>query len=106
MFAIVTKYLGPANHRPGRISAKCGKDRLVVSWDHDLNVSENHDAAARALLAKMLKKFGGVEIDCHGSDGVQKGHVWTPTYMTRVLGLARAELGPGASGYVFVEVTL
>lgn len=106
MFAIVTKYLGPTNHRPGRISARCGTDKLTVSWDYNLSVVDNHTAAARALLGEMLRCFGGVAVDCHCSDGVQKGHVWTPDHMSRVMGLARAEMGPGASGYVFVEVTL
>ena len=51
--AIVTKYHGPTNTRGSRISAKAEAGRISVSYDHALNASENHRAAAQALADKM-----------------------------------------------------
>ena len=51
--AITTRYLVPTNHRGSRIVAKCDAGRLVVSWDHALNTTENHAAAARALAGEL-----------------------------------------------------
>ena len=52
--AIVTKYIGPTNTKPARISAKAEAGRLICNWDHSLGVSENHRAAAE-MLAERLK---------------------------------------------------
>jgi hypothetical protein len=51
---IKTKYIGPTDTKPSRISAvtQSGK-RKVISWDHGLNVTENHEAAAVALFLQM-----------------------------------------------------
>jgi len=51
--AIVTKYLGPTNHRGSRIKAKCQSGSITVSWDSNLHINENHTAAATALAQKM-----------------------------------------------------
>lgn len=53
MQAIVTKYLPPTNHKGARVVAKAAAGRLVVHWDHSLNVADNHAAAARALVEKL-----------------------------------------------------
>ena len=56
MRAIITRYLGPTNHRPSRIKASAGKaGSITVSWDYDLpdNISANHRAAALALMEKL-----------------------------------------------------
>ena len=51
--AIVTKYLGPTNNRGARIVARAYAKRMVVSWDHALDVAENHRMAAYALARKL-----------------------------------------------------
>ena len=51
--AIVTKFHGPTNTRGSRISATAEAGRIMLSWDHTLNGSDNHVAAARALADKM-----------------------------------------------------
>lgn len=52
---ITTKYLGPTDHKPGRVRATAGSGRtLTLSWDHGLDVTENHAAAAAALAGKLL----------------------------------------------------
>jgi hypothetical protein len=50
--AIVTKYIGPTNYRGSRIVAKAAAGRIYVSYDHALNIDDNHLAAARALARK------------------------------------------------------
>lgn len=49
--AIVTKYLGPTNHRGARVVARAQAGRKVVSWRDDLEVDENHTRAAEALAS-------------------------------------------------------
>ena len=51
--AIITKYHGPTNTRGSRISAACWGGKVSVSYDHGLNATENHEAAAGALIVKM-----------------------------------------------------
>lgn len=57
MQAIITKYVGPTDTKPGRIIAKCAAARHVHNWDYALSVDQNHDAAAKAL-AEKLEWFG------------------------------------------------
>lgn len=61
MQAIVTKYIGPTNYKPGRIKASCQAGSITVSWDHGLDVEKNHDAACLALRDKL-----GWGDDTHG----------------------------------------
>lgn len=52
--AIETKYLSPTNHRPARIAAVAGGDRrVVIPYDHALNVEQNHAAAARVVATRL-----------------------------------------------------
>jgi hypothetical protein len=52
--AIVTKYHGPTNTRPSRISAKAdGLRAIFVSWDYSLSISKNHRKAAEAFAAQV-----------------------------------------------------
>ena len=54
MIAILTKFMGPTNYRGARVKAyTTSGHRIVVPWNHSLNVEENHDAAALALCHKM-----------------------------------------------------
>jgi hypothetical protein len=53
MQAIVTKYIGPTNHRGARVKATCQAGSVVIPYDYALGTYENHDAAARALLEKL-----------------------------------------------------
>lgn len=89
MASIVTKFLGPTNHRGARVVAQVsdygspieraaraeGKPgRLVVDWDYRAGVEGNHANAAKAL-AKALDWDGA----------------WT------------GGEAPGGAGYVFVR---
>ncbi len=53
-FGVFTKYLGPTNHRGGRVKATAQSGRSVtVAWDHALDVGPNHEAAARVLCGLL-----------------------------------------------------
>lgn len=45
--AIVTRYLGPTDHRGSRIVVRAQAGRMTVSLDHALDVAENHERAAK-----------------------------------------------------------
>jgi hypothetical protein len=52
---IVTRYLGPTDYKGSRIVASHKQDNentliKVIAWDHSLESSDNHQAAAQALL--------------------------------------------------------
>lgn len=47
--AIVTKYLGPTDHRGSRVKAIADAGSITLSWDHALNPEDNHRAAAEEL---------------------------------------------------------
>jgi hypothetical protein len=51
--AIATKFLGPTNTRGARVRATCEARSVLVPWNYALGVSENHDAAARALITRL-----------------------------------------------------
>jgi hypothetical protein len=69
--AIFTKFLGPTNSRGSRVKASADAGSVTVSWDHALNSSENHRAAAMALAVK----FGWSGTWVGGGGGV-KGDVY------------------------------
>lgn len=52
MQAIITKYLGPTNHRGSRIKATAYAGSVTVPFDYSLDTVERHRAAAMALAAK------------------------------------------------------
>jgi hypothetical protein len=70
--AISTRYLGPTNHRGARIKVTAEAGALTVSWDHSLNVDENHAKAAKAFADRW--DWGGVWIGSPSPDG--KGYVF------------------------------
>lgn len=50
--AIVTKYLGPTNHRGARVKATAQAGSVTIAWDHALETDYNHLSAAIALANK------------------------------------------------------
>ena len=71
---ILTKYLGPTNTRGSRVKATSGSGRtIVIAWDDELSIDENHAAAATALAAKLwsitpdsFALHGGCHDGCDG----------------------------------------
>ena len=53
MQAIKTRYLGPTNFKGSRIKATAQAGSVTVSYDHALNLDENHAAAARVLMERL-----------------------------------------------------
>ena len=51
--AIKTKFLGPTNYRGARVVAECDAKRIVIPWDHALDVEKNHVLAAKILAKKL-----------------------------------------------------
>jgi hypothetical protein len=58
MQAIVTRYLPPTNFRGARIKATAATGSITLHWDHALNPSNNHLAAAEALSTKFGWNYG------------------------------------------------
>ncbi len=69
--AIETRYHGPTNTRPARVSARCDAGRIVLFWDHALGVVGNHRAAA-VVLAMHL----GWPTDMIGGSLPGSGYAW------------------------------
>lgn len=53
MQAIRTRYLGATNYKGSRIQAKCEARSIIVPWDHNLDIAENHKAACQQLLNEL-----------------------------------------------------
>jgi len=53
MQAIRTRYIGPTNTRDSRIQAKCEAKTIYMSYDHALNIDENHMVACRKLADSL-----------------------------------------------------
>jgi hypothetical protein len=54
---IITRYLGPTNHRGSRVKATHQRNSEVtwqatLDWDHSLDSTANHQLAAEQLLGK------------------------------------------------------
>ncbi len=83
--AILTKYLGPTNHRGSRVKAYTESGlKITVSWDHALNVEMNHRAAAHALANKMgwHGNWAGGAIE-HGYAYVNASAAWDSRFHIR-----------------------
>lgn len=50
---IRTRYLGATNYRPSRVKAVCQARSIVLSYDHGLDMSGNHEKACATLLDVM-----------------------------------------------------
>lgn len=53
MKAIQTKFIGPSETRGARVKAWVNGNAATVSWDHGLEVVDNHASAARKLVASL-----------------------------------------------------
>lgn len=76
MQAIQTKYHGPTNTRGSWVSAKCSAGSIRHGWDDGLNATQNHEAAARALIVKLHWHRNHARPDNDGDKGGQARPVW------------------------------
>ena len=51
--AIRTRFHGPTNSKPARISARYAGGSIFVSFDHGLEITENHRKAAQKLADQL-----------------------------------------------------
>ena len=80
MYGIETRYLGPTGYRDCRIKARLldhspRDPSATVTRDYDREAIEDHEAAARALIAKWDTKRIGCKLACAASTN---GYVWIP----------------------------
>jgi hypothetical protein len=70
MQTIDTKFHPATNHKPSRISAEASgcQVQIFISYDHSLNVDENHTKAANMLLEKL--QWTGDYIGGHTKKGM------------------------------------
>jgi len=54
---ITTKFLGPTDIKGARIKATNGSGKSkTTGWEYDVNVGDNHQAAAESLANQMIKE--------------------------------------------------
>lgn len=58
MQAITTRYFGPTNTKGSRIRVSCQAKTRFYPWNHALNQSANHMAAAKALATELGWNYG------------------------------------------------
>jgi hypothetical protein len=51
--AITTYYISPTNFKGSRVKATCEAGSVTLHWDDALNQTDNHAAAASALIHKL-----------------------------------------------------
>lgn len=51
--AIVTKYIGPSNHRGSRVKAFCEAGEFTMPWDCELSPEQNHMKAMVFLCGRL-----------------------------------------------------
>jgi len=70
--SIKTRYFGPTDHKGSRILATDEgafgnkRRRLVIGYDHGLDVAENHAAAAQQWLEKFISPSGWATVSMPG----------------------------------------
>ncbi len=66
--AIITKYLGPTNHRGTRIKATCSAGSVTIARNYELDADEDHKIAVAVLLKKVGwgGQWVGAELDRSG----------------------------------------
>lgn len=82
--AIVTKYIGPTDHRGARVKATADAGSVTVPWDHALDSEENHTAAALALATKYDWLTSGWTFHAGGMPG-GNGNVYVLALAERCL---------------------
>ena len=71
MKAIKTHYVGCTDFRGSRIIATDGDNKAILTYDHGLDLDDNHKEAAKTLC----RKLGWVPAKMQGGH-TKKGMVW------------------------------
>ena len=59
MQVITTRYVHPTATKGSRMIASTGQGKSTKAYDHALDTHANHHIAARTLIDKLEKEFGG-----------------------------------------------
>jgi hypothetical protein len=107
MQAITTKYHGPGNVRGSRIKASCERGSLTVGWNHSLNSTDNHIAAAKALLAKFAdedtKAYPGTTAESHHWGAFVSGEIESGVTVHVLIG-NRNEIAPAGTALALANI--
>lgn len=94
--AIFTQYLPPTNTKGARIKASAEAGTLTVPWKSTMNVTENHQAAAKAFV----EKWGWTGVWVGGGLGHLKGGAaWVSTRDT----FAELPTKDGATAFRYLD---
>lgn len=55
MQSIVTKYIPATNTKPSRIKATCWRGSVTLSFNHELSVTGNHEAAIKYMADELTR---------------------------------------------------
>tara|TARA_Y100000310_G_scaffold314828_1_gene364607 strand:- start:885 stop:1130 length:246 start_codon:yes stop_codon:yes gene_type:complete len=75
-YAIETHFLGPTNFKGSRIKARWDKDSFTMPYDHALDASQNHQAAAEALLNNKITAGDCMSLQIVGGGVTRNGYVF------------------------------
>lgn len=76
MQTIITKYHGPTNTKPSRVSAHCNGGKTMITFDHE---GDPYRKAAEALVIKMKWERLYERFELHGGgmpDQSGEAFVW------------------------------
>ena len=100
MQAIQTKFIPCTNFRPSRVSARCAGGSIMLSWDDNLSIEDNHRNAAKALCAKL-------KWDCSIQTGaLTDSHVHTLSFQKKRLFVFATEKKVVSRTYGGADVTV
>ena len=74
MQAIRTRYVAPTSYKGAKIAATCAAGSKSIPWNDALSNEENHNAARKALCAKL--EWSGEMVSGTFTDGCMY-HVFT-----------------------------
>jgi hypothetical protein len=81
MQAIETRFICPTNFRGSRVKAICEAGSVTLPWNCALGQGENHDAAARVLIAKLGWNDAKRGAWYRGAPKGSRGYVYVCSYV-------------------------
>jgi hypothetical protein len=72
--AITTKFIGPTNHRGSRISVRCQAKRIVVGWDHALDMVGLAPMIPTTPIGGSMNQYPHIKVGDTVGCGYRTGH--------------------------------
>lgn len=76
MLAIKTNYVKATEKRGSRVSAVCGRFRVLIGWNCELSEEGNHLHAARLVAQKMALATGTTGHDWKGGEAGNGNYIF------------------------------